>query len=381
MENLEDFLSNPIRAFTLLKRLVITWPEIRDNLEENVAKENFLLTDSIHKSFKLVYPEYTDYKGAAEAMARLQDTYDFNIEDFTEGIINGKESSQGLSWNDCYHIGHLLYHSQLYKYAIIWIKESERKFLLSGQTNNMTLIGLYDNLAANYIKLGKIIEAAEAIEKMEEIDPNFKKLKEREEELLNQVGESAPKTYKDSIEYDLYKKVCRDELKPTPKQQRNLRCKYKTGPEPFLKLAAFKMEELSLNPYAAVIYDAIYDREIEFIKRYAQPRIKISIVIGHQGLVSHRISKTTWMPYEEFDVLKVISKRITDITDLSMVNAEHLQVVNYGIGGHYEPHTDSFQNLSLTLLAEHGNRIATALFYVSYYFFSNYFHFSKNFKY
>jgi prolyl 4-hydroxylase len=49
-----------------------------------------------------------------------------------------------------------------------------------------------------------------------------------------------------------------------------------------------------------------------------------------------------------------------------MSTAEQLQVVNYGIGGHYEPHydyarkgEDAFSDLDT------GNRIATLLFYLS----------------
>lgn len=59
--------------------------------------------------------------------------------------------------------------------------------------------------------------------------------------------------------------------------------------------------------------------------------------------------------------INIINARIEDMTGLSVVSAERLQVVNYGIGGQYEPHYDFyFENFPM----KRGNRIATVLFYV-----------------
>lgn len=86
-------------------------------------------------------------------------------------------------------------------------------------------------------------------------------------------------------------------------------------------------------------------------------------------MANYRISKSGWLKDEEHKSVRDISRRVEDMTGLTVSTAEELQVVNYGIGGHYEPHFDfarkeeanAFKSLGT------GNRIATVLFYVSSY--------------
>lgn len=52
------------------------------------------------------------------------------------------------------------------------------------------------------------------------------------------------------------------------------------------------------------------------------------------------------------------------MTGLAQEDAEAIQVQNYGIGGHYVPHWDH-RIASDPPFDGPGNRIATALFYVS----------------
>lgn len=138
--------------------------------------------------------------------------------------------------------------------------------------------------------------------------------------------------------------MCRGELKPTPAELRPLRCRYVNNNVPFLRIAPLKLEEAYLDPYIVVYHDAMYDSEIELIKKMARPRFQRATVqnsvTGKLETAHYRISKSSWLKTEEHPVIAKIVQRTEDMTGLDMESAEELQVVNYGIGGHYEPHFD-----------------------------------------
>lgn len=81
--------------------------------------------------------------------------------------------------------------------------------------------------------------------------------------------------------------------------------------------------------------------------------------------VDYRVSKSTWLLDHQHKSIKVISDRIADMTGLSMLSAESLHVVNYGIGGLFSSHFDWTRTTDKTFEnSGAGNRIATVLFYV-----------------
>lgn len=49
---------------------------------------------------------------------------------------------------------------------------------------------------------------------------------------------------------------------------------------------------------------------------------------------------SAWLRDDDHEAVRRVSQRIEAITGLTTETAEELQVVNYGIGGHYEPHFD-----------------------------------------
>lgn len=176
-----------------------------------------------------------------------------------------------------------------------------------------------------------------------------------------------PKIYTNN-ERHMYEKLCRGELKPSPIQLAPLRCRYVTNNIPFLKLAPFKMEEAFLAPYIVIYHDVLSDDEITTIQGMAKPRVSgfggdiegegrviyllLSSILqfrratvqnhktGELETANYRISKSAWLKDHEHQHVKTVSQRVEDMTGLEMSTAEELQVVNYGIGGHYEPHFD-----------------------------------------
>lgn len=84
-----------------------------------------------------------------------------------------------------------------------------------------------------------------------------------------------------------------------------------------------------------------------------------------EGIVSNRrTSKSAFLEYNQ--ITEKIFNRVSAVTGLSMKNCERLQVVNYGIGGHYVTHYDFFPPGYLIDGPELGNRISTLLIYVTY---------------
>lgn len=175
----------------------------------------------------------------------------------------------------------------------------------------------------------------------------------------------------DTTERRLYEALCRNDIVPDASVVSKLKCRYQSTNSPFLRIAPFKLEEASLKPYIVIYHDVMQDNEIELLKKMAKPRFRRATVQNHKTgaleVANYRISKSSWLQNHEHRIVANVAKRVEDMTGLTTSTAEELQVVNYGIGGHYEPHFDfarreernAFQSLGT------GNRIATVLFYVS----------------
>ncbi|VDM97432.1 unnamed protein product [Onchocerca ochengi] len=147
-----------------------------------------------------------------------------------------------------------------------------------------------------------------------------------------------------------YEALCRQEIPVNIKAQSRLYCYYKMD-RPYLRLAPFKVEIARQNPLAVLFHDIMSDEEARIIEMLAVPKACLNpfilnratvhnAVTGKLETASYRISKSAWLRSSEHEIVNRIDRRLDLATNLEVETAEELQIQNYGVGGHYEPHLD-----------------------------------------
>ncbi|XP_010072866.1 PREDICTED: prolyl 4-hydroxylase subunit alpha-3, partial [Pterocles gutturalis] len=170
---------------------------------------------------------------------------------------------------------------------------------------------------------------------------------------------------------DAYEELCqRPRGQPALEHLPHLGCSYETNGSPYLLLQPAKKEMVRIRPYVALYHDFVNDAEAETIKGLAGPWLQRSVVASgeKQQKAEYRISKSAWLKDTADPVVRMLEQRIAAVTglDLRPPYAEYLQVVNYGLGGHYEPHFDHATSRKSPLYRmKSGNRIATLMIYLS----------------
>ncbi|XP_040345259.1 prolyl 4-hydroxylase subunit alpha-3 isoform X4 [Herpailurus yagouaroundi] len=336
-------VSNPLLAFTLIKRLQSDWRNVVHSLE---ASENIRALKDGYEKVEQDLPAFEDLEGAARALMRLQDVYMLNVKGLARGVFQRVTGSAvtdlysprrlfSLTADDCFQVG---------KAGNVSCALSlSREFLLYSPDNK--------RMSRNVLKYEKLLAesptrvVAEAVIQR----PNVPHLQTR----------------------DTYEGLCQTlGSQPTHYQIPSLYCSYETNSSPYLLLQPIRKEVIHLQPYVVLYHDFVNDLEAQKIRGLAEPWLQRSVVAsGEQQLpVEYRISKSAWLKDTVDPLLVTLDHRIGALTglDVQPPYAEYLQVVNYGIGGHYEPHFDHATSPTSPLYRmKSGNRVATFMIYLS----------------
>ncbi|XP_078514694.1 prolyl 4-hydroxylase subunit alpha-3 [Lissotriton helveticus] len=392
-EGAETPITNPVLAYTLIKRLQSEWMNVVHSRE---ASENIEALVKGYKDVEKDLPQFEDLTGAAKALMRLQDVYALNV----KGLVNGlfqRDSSPTLtniyrptqpfnmSADDCFHIGKVAYDMEDFYHSIAWLEESVSLFRGSYGSwfteDEGSLEEALDYLAFSYFRTGNVSHALHLSRECLLYDPDNKRIArnvlkyekllagrspEAEQELLLQRPNVTHLRTRDA-----YEGLCQTlGSQPRHLQNAGLWCSLETNNSPYLMLQPVKKEIVSLQPYVALYHDFITNQEAVTIKGIAAPWLQRSVVATgtKQSEVEYRISKSAWLKDTVHPVIGQLDLRITSVTGLNIrpPYAEYLQVVNYGIGGHYEPHFDHATSLTSPVYRTNaGNRVATFMIYLS----------------
>jgi len=402
-DDLEDMIiGNPIHAYKTVKRFAIDLKKIEQDLQEDDWKE----TEFQLKKRKLgsVLPRDEDLHGTAQAIIRLQDTYELDIRDFAEGEIgrgrNSWTTTAKLSAQDCLFMGKHCYNAGRLSRSLEWFEEA---WYLAGREGNETLRQdqvhtFLDHAAKQHDErvlkgergpnlFPKPVHEEPPFQQRETIFKNQRIQFHRNLTLLAQATESGHRNQHKLMEQmDLprFKALCRgEELRPLHLVGQ-LKCHFDHRDDPFFLLQPIMVEKLHYHPVILMFHDIVSPREMKTIRIAAAPLLKRSQVQGHTGLHGDslvsltRTSKTGWLPDSFHPVVEQVTDRSSQVTKLNANTwrdeSELLQVANYINGGHYNPHHDYVMkdkdpNHMIYLDEKRemfiGDRIATLMFYIN----------------
>ncbi|KAL3088204.1 hypothetical protein niasHT_021864 [Heterodera trifolii] len=372
----EDSVMNPVNAYLLIKRLTRDWQRIRQLMNANPGDQFIKNITGVREANAVKYPDDEDLDGAAQGLLRLQDTYKLKTTDLANGFVDGESVAKELNANDCFEIGRAAYNQKDYYYTLEWMQEALRRdpsaaleadileflaYALYQQGNQKRALAMTKWLvrlapghprAAGNVKWYEDHMTADELASLDELP-----------EIQNER-----KRFNDIPERDAFERLCRGEFEISATNSSKLYC-YLKRDKPYLKLAPHKVEIVHYEPLVVVFRNVISDAEIAVVKQLATPRLRRATVqnsrTGGLEFASYRISKSAWLKGDEHPIIERINRRIHEMTNLDMESAEELQVANYGIGGHYDPHFDFARNGEKSPYKGKGNRIATVLFYMS----------------
>ncbi|KAI0236972.1 Prolyl 4-hydroxylase subunit alpha-1 [Lamellibrachia satsuma] len=218
--------------------------------------------------------------------------------------------------------------------------------------------------------------------------------------------------YRRSSDFSAYEALCRGEETHVYEHAHKLTCQYRRH-HPMFYINPLREEVMYLDPRIVVFHNLITDAEIAKVKELAKPRLnratvqnpqtgkletanyrvskrrqtawnalvivgpwlsrstvftqkKDELSVGPASVRKYRTSKSAWLKDEEDPLIRSISLKSAALSNLTLNTVEELQVLNYGIGGHYEPHYDFARKTERGTFEEwRGNRVATVIYYMT----------------
>ncbi|XP_046673039.1 prolyl 4-hydroxylase subunit alpha-1-like isoform X2 [Homalodisca vitripennis] len=359
----QNNLGNPITAFALVKRLVRDWPLVLNILVENYVLPNHLMH----------LPREKELQSALRGLARLKDVYNLSAAQLANGIIGDFQDKTIMTASDCYDMGKYSYKHMDFHTSISWFNEATKKIQNGDKTIQQDKVLAHIFLASTFAGclVPRQTNSNQLLQQLLSEFPNFTLnhdfSHDYSEALIKNcswIREMKKKHFSgDDEKYDMiYSKLCLGDFNTTTSR---LRCYYVHYGNPRLLIAPFKLEEIHLDPPLIVFHDVISDQEIEKMKSNFHKNWRHCMIINNNtsALSTDRTCEVAWVTDKDPTSAR-LSRRVRDMTDLSIDTSEENQVAYYGLGGEFKMHVDYIANESLSEVNHEGNRLATLMFYL-----------------
>ncbi|KAI4901933.1 hypothetical protein NFI96_031413, partial [Prochilodus magdalenae] len=374
-------LSDPVAAYRLLWRLRDAWKAIFESTKLSpVWDYQYSLTKESHQ-----FPDQEDIDGAAHGIIQLQQIYKLYPQDIWITTDPETGSKTILDMDEIFHLGRMAYELNYFQHAFLWFRQCFFQNLEREYRRHFTKYELYEYLASSAYEFGSLIYAVHYTKKLLNLDPTNLEIRHYLD--YYESKHASHISYPDILMLDetpssTYEALCKGEAKSRRKRQ--LTCRYSTvGGNPRLMYNPVKEEEEWDEPQIMRYHNVVSDTEIELLKNLSRPLVSHSycIITVQSDILQNdmqqgdglRLGKAhmcksceyvilSWIAEEYDPVVSRITQRLSDITGMDMESAETMEVLNYGIGGSFEPHYDA---LEMEKFTSQGDRIATILIYMS----------------
>ncbi|XP_017149969.1 prolyl 4-hydroxylase subunit alpha-1-like isoform X1 [Drosophila miranda] len=355
-----------IKQFSLLRHLHLDWPQWLRFMRKEVASA----WQKHAQELRPYLPSKVDFMEACKAIYILIDVYGLSVGDFSRGLINGKQyKSKRFGAMDCFALARHGFERRYFDLAEAWF---EAIALTSDNDDINRVLGyswalVLQLYARNLLNMNKKELALTVLQRVSTLGIDDQSIL-RQLELLER-GDLKPTQgtrQLKMINFEHYVRGCRGLFDPPE----GLSCHYDFHTHPLLRLAPFKVEPLSQDPYIAMYHDVIYDSEIEELKDNAFPDMERSKVYTYSDEDSKNTGRTSMSAFQtdhQYRAVTKVNRRVMHMTGFEVLadgSSDELLVLNYATAAQYLTHSDYF-GPQYSEYIQRGDRIATVLFYLN----------------
>ncbi|XP_041449987.1 prolyl 4-hydroxylase subunit alpha-1-like [Drosophila obscura] len=366
----ERFVSNPLNAYGLIRRLQQDWPKWQNYTKKPLGTAQLQGMEEL----LLKAPDNHDLTESLKSMDRIERTYDLPASQIARGLLQHQQYDTQLSVRDCLALAQHKNVSGDYIRASMWYREalrheSEPNAEIINAVLGNPLEGVEHQFASAIIirELG-ISGKSLSRTRMQGVASHF---------LTNskpQVVDAFIRHYLAESDEGIAKELGTLQTPPTSREfgcrglyakRTNLVCRYNSTTTPFLRLAPLKMEEISHDPYIVMYHQVLSDREIGEMKQLAQPMTN-----GLSGSIEANnseplevVARIAWL-LEASPFRERLNLRIGDMTGFDVSEFKALQVANFGVGSYFKAHFDYLTNRIVdTSISQLGDRTGSLIIY------------------